>query len=134
MGVPALLPRAKLGPLIRRLLTSFDGEKIAAVAALERVLKSAGQSFHDLADAVEAEPVERVIWRDRPAAPTGEPETWSALARWIREHDRGRLSLKERQFIRDMGARLVFNGEPTDRQADWLRMIYAKLMREVGHG
>jgi hypothetical protein len=46
----ALTP--KLDPLIRRLSSSHDGERLAVVAALERVLAAHGASFHDLADRI----------------------------------------------------------------------------------
>ena len=40
----------KIDPLIRRLATDSDGETVACVRAIGRVLASAGMTFHDLAD------------------------------------------------------------------------------------
>lgn len=51
--LPATLA-PKLDPLIRRLATNHDGERLATVAALERTLAAARADFHDLADAVVA--------------------------------------------------------------------------------
>jgi hypothetical protein len=45
---------AKLDPLIRRLATDHDGERLATVAALGRVLAAGGSNFHELADCVVA--------------------------------------------------------------------------------
>jgi hypothetical protein len=42
----------RLDPLVRRLATNHDGERLATVAALERVLAAAGAGFHDLADRI----------------------------------------------------------------------------------
>lgn len=43
---------AKFDPLIRRLATDHDGERLATVAALERKLAAEGLCFHDLAEAL----------------------------------------------------------------------------------
>jgi hypothetical protein len=59
------------------------------------------------------------------------PQSWRDLARWCRDHDGGRLSAAERKFVVDMANRLVLDGKPTEKQADWLRAIYARLGREA---
>jgi len=41
--------KARLDPLIRRLSSNFDGEKLAAVDAIQRVLKKEGLDLNDLA-------------------------------------------------------------------------------------
>ena len=46
----ALVPR--LDPLIRRLGSDHDGERLAVVAALARVLAANNATFHDLADRI----------------------------------------------------------------------------------
>lgn len=120
----------KIAKLIPRLATNHDGEVVATVRAIERTLKSAGFDFHTLAHALEEEPQEKVVvvYRDRPKNAT-DPDTWAEVAKWCRENDRERLSPKEREFVRDMAARLVCDGEPTEKQAAWLRAIYAKLRK-----
>lgn len=45
--------RAKLAPLIRLLSSPVDGERLAAVGGLGRVLRGAGLTFHELAHAIE---------------------------------------------------------------------------------
>lgn len=42
----------RLDPLIRRLASDFDGERLAAVAAIERLLRAHGRDWHYLADLV----------------------------------------------------------------------------------
>jgi hypothetical protein len=51
MPLPAALA-PKIDPLIRRLGSGFDGERLATLLALERTLKRHGCSFHDLADRI----------------------------------------------------------------------------------
>lgn len=122
--------RPRLGQFVRLLASDRDGEVVAAARAIGRMLKGAGVDFHDLAATVETEPAERVVvqWRDRPV-PTAstEPKSWPELARWIRDNDKGRLAVHERDFVRDMASRLVLNGQPSEKQAAWLRRLYAKL-------
>lgn len=45
--------RAKLAPLIRLLSSPVDGERLAAVGGLGRILRGAGLTFHELAHAIE---------------------------------------------------------------------------------
>jgi hypothetical protein len=51
-GLIALLPR--IAPIIARLSSEHDGERVACVAALERLLLSAGCDYCDLADLIAA--------------------------------------------------------------------------------
>jgi hypothetical protein len=130
---------AQVAKLIPRLASDQDGEVVAAARALDRTLKGAGLDLHALAAVVEKPPEVRevVVYRERSAEPQPWPSwrysrqetTWSEIARWCRDNDRGRLSPKERGFVNDMAARLVMNGQPTERQAEWLRGIHAKLNR-----
>jgi hypothetical protein len=56
--------REKLGKLVPMLSSNQDGERVGAVAAIERVLKSAGLDWHDFTGWVTAPP---------PAAPPPSP-------------------------------------------------------------
>ncbi len=60
------------------------------------------------------------------------PENYWQVARWCKLNQRGRLTHKERRFIDHMNDRLVMNGTPTKRQAEWLRVLYARLRRQDG--
>ena len=111
----ALAPiRPRLAPLIRRLATTFDGERLATVGAIERTLKGAQLDFNDLAAAVEVEPEERVVimWRDRPhpKRPVDGPPAWSDLSNkeriaWLDAiRTAAWVSEWERKFASDMWA------------------------------
>jgi hypothetical protein len=113
----------KIGKLIPMLGSDRDGEVVAAVRALGRTLASIGADWHELAKALAAEPKTVVVYRDAPA----HDETWLIIAEYCRDNDKGRLTPKERSFVRDMTFRLVNGGQPTERQAGWLRAIYAKV-------
>jgi hypothetical protein len=119
----------KLSKLIPRLATDHDGEIVATVRAIRRTLKSAGLDFHALSGALSAEPKVVVLYREPPQSEP-DPGNWREIARWCRDNDGGRLSSSERKFVVDMANRLVLNGKPTERQANWLRAIYAKLHEE----
>lgn len=90
-------------------------------------LKSAGLKFHALSEALSAEP-EVVVLFSQP--PRSEPELWDwpEVAGWCRDSDGGRLRPRDREFVADMARH---HTKPTERQANWLRAIYAKL-REGG--
>jgi hypothetical protein len=114
----------KLAKLIPLLSSDKDGEVVATARAIERTLRAEGCDWHDLASAVTREPETRIIYINPPEP---EPRDWCELARWSRDHDDDRLNTKERSFVNDMANRLVCGGDPTEKQAAWLRSIYAKL-------
>lgn len=105
----------KLGKLIPMLSSSHDGEVVAAARAIERTLKDAGRDWHDLVKVIISPSIAPVL-----------PETWRGVAMYC--HDRNRcLNPREAEFAADMCSRLVCGGQPTERQASWLRAIYAKV-------
>lgn len=113
---------AKAFALIPRLASDADGEVINTVRAIERQLKTAGLDWHDLVARLKAyaEP-------PRKTKPPDDPASWGQMATWCASKGFGRLTPKELTFVNDMARRLVFGGAPTERQATWLRAIYAKL-------
>ena len=60
--------RAKVAPLIRLLSSPVEGERLAAVGGIGRVLRSAGLSFHELASAIER-PLEPAAQRSQAPKP-----------------------------------------------------------------
>jgi hypothetical protein len=52
--------RDRLCKLVRLLSSNIDGERLGAVAGLDRTLKNAGLSFHDLADTIADQIIEVV--------------------------------------------------------------------------
>lgn len=109
MNLPAIAP--KLRKLIPRLASNHPGEVVATVEAIERVLKSDGRDFHDLAGALCAPPKVAAL------------ENWRATFRFCAQHS-ARLSEHELAFI----ARLAsWRGQPTSKQMMWLEAIAACL-------
>jgi hypothetical protein len=82
------------------------------------VLADRGLSFNDLAAAIEPQ---------LNVAPSDwQPETGAELVRWLAERA-DRLQAHGVDFVAKMRRRLALGGEPTRRQADWLRGIYSRL-------
>jgi hypothetical protein len=99
-----------LDKLIRRLGSNHDGERLATVHAIDRVLKTAGRDWHDLA-----------------AALTGSADDWRAMAQFCRSQAH-RLTPREFDFINN----IVMRGcEPSEKQWRWLRGIFARLGGET---
>jgi hypothetical protein len=99
--------RRKLAERLSRLVclmvgTDKPGECVAAAAALQRALASAGMNHHDLADAVEAGIAKREL--AAPAKPVQpEPErrpelTWREMLQALRSHWH-KLPPKEQDFL-----------------------------------
>jgi len=56
-----------------------------------------------------------------------EEPTWFEIASLCKANPQVMHSDNEKQFVSDMCRRLVHGGVPTERQADWLRKIYARV-------
>jgi len=108
---------ARLARLIRLLATDRDGERLGAVAALDRALRAGGHDWHDLADAVERG------WQARKSEPI-ELSDWQSVAQACLAHGASRLSASELDFLRSMMMRPT---EPTGRQSRWLGAICMSL-------
>lgn len=106
-----------LDKLIRRLGSSHDGERLATVRAIERVLKTAGRDWHDLADAIVAPPL-------APGKPDGD---WRNLVRFCAERARF-LNSRERDFVDTLAH---YQTEPSEKQLRWLHSIAARLARRA---
>jgi hypothetical protein len=102
------------------LASPHDAEVVGAARAIGRLLDAEGLSSNDLALRLEPrpEPDRRASWS---------PRTWDELIAFIMVEDFGRLTEREREFVRSMRSRVVLRGEPSEKQAAWLRSIYAKL-------
>lgn len=116
-------PIEKLARLIPRLGTTFDGERLATVAAIERTLRNAGLDWHALAAAIERQPAP-VRMTDCRYEPVDMPETVSEVAQWCLSRGAGRLSDREVRFLRNM---LTWPGSPSSGQRKWLADIFASL-------
>jgi hypothetical protein len=132
----------KLGKLLRLLSSSHDGEVVAAARAIDRTLKSVGLDVHALADGIatdkkftEADALEiyqKGVDAGRRAAEQRQPvfrdvdPSWHAIACECMHSGRLRDE-REKDFVADMVRWTVRGGEPTEKQAKWLRSIYVRV-------
>jgi hypothetical protein len=140
----------KLGKLLRLLGSDRDGETLAAAKGIVRVLEGAGLDVHVLADEIsgngngkfseaDAQEIYRRGLEDgrrqaeeeqrgfRSVDALDEP-TWHEIARECAARN-DRLNEKEPVFVADMVSWTACGGAPTEKQAKWLRSIYARVRR-----
>ncbi len=110
----------KLDPLIRRLSTDKDGEVVACVRAIERQLRKAGLTFHDLADRLTAPEV--AAEDDAPAVFTD----YAAAVEWILVTDCGDLTAREIDFLESMRG-ILRKWPPKPKQARWIEALVERL-------
>jgi hypothetical protein len=139
----------KVADLVRRLASPHDGEVIATVRALRRVLEANGLDLHAVADPLVAvngkhipeEEMRRLYdagfaagvqaaenrqhGTDDFRGTDGKP-TWEAVALFL-QRNKDRLDLKHHEFIDDMAARTAWGHEPTERQHKYLHSLFYKL-------
>jgi hypothetical protein len=143
----------QLARFIRLLDSNQDGEVLAAVQALKRVLASHGTDLNGLAGAVEKlgqignggalsrEEIEKLYRAgyvkgvedaeiklhgggDFRSA-DGKPQ-WDAVALFL-QHNKSHLAAKHHEFIDSMAARTAWGREPTDRQHKYLFSLFFEL-------
>lgn len=122
MPLPAALA-PKIDALVRRLASGFEGERLATLLVLERVLIAAGASFHDLADAVVAgtkPPQIIIIERDAPRRPASDLAMASAL------NGSPNLSEWELGFVHNLHERLRQGRRLSPKQRALLTEIYER--------
>lgn len=145
----------KIARCVRLLASSLDGEKLAAVHALARVLASHHTDFDGLAHGIEklgkatgnggnlskgemeriyhagyAKGVEdaenRLHGIDDFRSTDGKGPAWEAVAHFL-QRNKHRLDAKHHDFIDDMAARTAWGREPTEKQHKYLRSLFFKL-------
>jgi hypothetical protein len=132
----------KIQKLIRLLSSPNDGEALAAVHALQRVLREEGTDIHELAARIEGLTQAKMQklydagfkeGKNSAAAATGFSDvgrpSFYAMACEIKHKGEGRLTLKEANFVDDM-TRWCTRREPTEKQAKWLHAIYCRIGRQ----
>src|SRR6516164_2446085 len=134
----------RIAMTIRLLASDRDGEIIAAVCALKRVLESAGTDLNGLAHGIEnlgkGVPNEerKKIWdaavqhtenrlhgADDFIDSTGKP-TWQSVALFC-QRNKQRLDPKHHEFIDKVASRTVWGHEPTEKQLKYLFALFLKL-------
>ena len=116
----------RIGPLIGKLGSPHDGEVLSAARTLARILDKHGFNFNDLAIALLAEPVTRIVYRGP------EPKSeWRQIADWCVDHEEW-MSHKDFEFVASMRLILSQPGtEPTPKQAKWLQNILDRIKEEM---
>ncbi len=118
----------RISPLIGKLGSPHDGEVLSAARALGHQLDNLGLNFNDLAIALLAEPITRIVYRDRDPDPLSD---WCEIADWCADHPEW-LSEKEVDFVVNMSRILGRPGaEPTPKQAKWLQNILDRIKEEM---
>jgi len=121
MTAPALLGVAPtLAKLLRLLSSNRDGEVVASVHAIRRVLASVGLSLHDLADAIELPDRESHLHHDDDHH---DDDDWRVMVRVCAQCPH-LLSERERDFVWTMTR---WRGKPSRKQAEWLEAIYDRI-------
>jgi hypothetical protein len=118
------LKKEQLARLIRLLSSPVDGERLGAVCGIERILRSAGLSFHELAAAVLASSlnVDESVGNARSWIDAGN----KLLGTDLRDH--------ERKFVRDMISRFESQPhgfKPTEKQTAWFVSLWKRELKEA---
>jgi len=141
-----------LGDVMRRLSSDSDGEIVATVRAVRRLLESEGVGVHELVDHIEGngggfdEAVAKQIYdaaysrgyaRGTQDAENkqhgardflrtdGKPE-WDEVALFL-QRNKHWLDSKHHQFVDDMCGRTVWGREPTEKQHRYLHSLFFQL-------
>jgi len=142
----------RLGKLIRMLSSNQDGDVLNAARAIVRTLDNVGLDVHALAAGIGApandkkfsEEEARNIYQHgvaegRRAAEQeqnspvfrnvnlNDEPSWHDIACECAAHSARLRDERERKFVNDMVRWTVHGGEPTEKQAKWLRSIYARV-------
>ncbi|WP_264051672.1 hypothetical protein [Methylobacterium flocculans] len=119
-----------------------DGEALGACRAAGRVLRHSGLTYRDLAAAIpttvppetlhnvqgfEPSPAYRPSRRKVSVFTPAQTTHHRQMALWVRNHERGRLTPREREFIVNVSS---WRRELSIPQADWLVTICDRLEQE----
>lgn len=121
----------KIGKILPRLANDHDGEVVTTAQAIQRTLKSEGLDLHDLAGALNSSPPLKQAPKPSRRPKPHKPLHWFHLCDACLDWPTA-LTEKEAAFLRDIGPRLVVGLEPSERQAAWIRDIYAKVAKAAG--
>jgi hypothetical protein len=153
MALPSAVT-ARLGNVIRRLSSDADGEIIAAMHVILRLLQSCGGDIHALANHVqnggglteadkakiksEIENARALGYAEGVRAAESKQHgtgafrntdgqlEWTEVALFV-QREKQKLPSKHHEFIDDMAARTVYGREPTPKQHQYLHSLFYKL-------
>jgi hypothetical protein len=111
--------RRRLADLIPRLSTDHNGERLATVAAIVRVLESNGADLYTLAAIIAGDPLETGATEhpERDAWPEWRQDAETAIVSGLARDQR------ERDFLNALRS---WAGDPTPKQLKWLRDILGR--------
>ena len=111
------------------LRSTFDGEVMSARNAFVRSLASDGYDPHGIVLAPASSPPRIVaVWHAQHEANSLRSDR--AKAEWCARYGVSDLTEKEQAFVGDLAKCLGrYGGHATDRQAEWLEAIFARLRR-----
>jgi hypothetical protein len=121
---------ATAAQLLPKVLQSTDAHTITAIA--DRIAQPSGLSkaemkkIYDAGVATGRTEMKKEL-NGRMFQSVDEEPTWFEIASLCKANPQVMHSDNEKQFVSDMCRRLVHGGVPTERQADWLRKIYARV-------
>jgi hypothetical protein len=131
----------KVQKLLRLLSSPNDSEALAAVHALQRVLRETGSDIHELAARIEGlsqaemkKLYDAGFKEGKNAAAATTPDfsnvgpSFYDMACEIKHKGEGRLNQREADFVDDM-TRWCARREPTEKQAKWLHVLYCRMGR-----
>lgn len=119
MSAVAHLPPT-VTPLMARLGSDSDGERLACLRQLDRVPEGAGLTWTDLARRLgDCEAADR----DDPDERIGH---WRIAVQWILSHPDWQPTEPEKRFVMNM-RRILKRHEPTEKQARWIESIVSRL-------
>lgn len=123
---------AKLEKLFALLASDKDGEVLATVGAIKRVLKAGGMDLHDVGKLMNKPPKVIEIKIPPPAPPAEPKQDMGAIRKMIDElcQTNGFLSEREREFVDSLADHAAYRGwECTTKQASWLYGIHGRWIR-----
>ena len=121
---------SRLGNLIRRLSSEYDGEILATVRAIRRTLNSAGCTLHDLAEVIEAAcgPIISEAAGGRSDRHTGQAQWRRDVNALLRQRDD--LTDWELRFVRNVSR---YRSPPSGKQLDVIAGIRGRLKKGAAH-
>jgi hypothetical protein len=153
-AIPVTVNRQQLAALIRLLSSDQDGEVIATVHAITRLLETNGSDIHALAEHVkngngltdadkqkirsEIENARAIGYAEGVKAAEAKQHgtgafrntdgklEWTEVALFV-QREKHRLPGKHHEFIDDMASRTVYGREPTPNQHKYLHNLFYKL-------
>jgi hypothetical protein len=114
----------KLQKLIPMLSSENDGEVLATVEAIKRLLKASGKDLHDFAGMLSISPANDNV--PEPSVPL-EPDDLE-MANYCVEFGMKMMSQRECEFVTSLPDKIYRYGL-SQKQSDWLLSIYTRIKR-----